>query len=244
MVLFLQMYAACLIAGLMLPRAWRAWSKERPARTILASVGGHAASAFVLVNVGLTQRVAMAILALAVMHTMVDHATAYSTKGGLLAFVLSQFMHLALTAGAVLVLGPEPAAAILSTGSALLSRPRLYLILSGYVGVVAGGGYVVQKVTESFMAKLEPALRELKPGLPSAGTYIGWVERFLVLTFVLAGSHEAIGFLLAVKALVRFPEIQEDRRGSFGEYFLVGTFTSISIALMGGALLLRLVGRV
>src|SRR5690606_14806783 len=106
-----------------------------------------------------------------------------------------------------------------------------------YVGVVFAGGALVQKVAETFLAAIDGTLQEKKPGLPKAGTYIGWVERLLVLTFVLAGYNEAIAFLLAVKALVRFPEIKEDTKGVFGEYFLVGTFTSMSIALIGGFLL-------
>jgi hypothetical protein len=53
----------------------------------------------------------------------------------------------------------------------------------------------------------------LKPGLPSAGKYIGSVERFLILNFVIGGYGEAVGFLLAAKALARYPEIKGDTRG-------------------------------
>lgn len=46
---------------------------------------------------------------------------------------------------------------------------------------------------------------------------------------------EAVGFLLAAKAIVRYPEMDKD--GAFGEYFLVGTLTSVGIALVVGTLL-------
>jgi len=81
---------------------------------------------------------------------------------------------------------------------------------------------------------MQSSLAQLKPGLPSAGKYIGWVERILILTFIVGGYETAVGFLLAAKALVRYPEIQEDTRGHFAEYFLVGTLTSVGLALIAG----------
>jgi hypothetical protein len=80
----------------------------------------------------------------------------------------------------------------------------------------------------------------LKPGLPSAGKYIGWLERILILTFVIGGYHEAIGFLLAAKAVARYPEIKEDTHGHFAEYFLIGTLTSVGLALLAGMAVLRI----
>src|SRR3989454_12042481 len=59
-------------------------------------------------------------------------------------------------------------------------------------------------------------------------------ERILILTFIVGGYETAVGFLLAAKALVRYPEIQEDTRGHFAEYFLVGTLTSVGLALIAG----------
>jgi hypothetical protein len=46
-----------------------------------------------------------------------------------------------------------------------------------------------------------------------------------------------VGVLLAAKALVRYPEIQEDKKGHFAEYFLVGTLTSVGLAILGGIVL-------
>ena len=46
---------------------------------------------------------------------------------------------------------------------------------------------------------------------------------------------EAVGFLLAAKAIVRYPEMDED--GAFAEYFLVGTLTSVGVALVVGTVL-------
>jgi len=61
----------------------------------------------------------------------------------------------------------------------------------------------------------------------------------LILTFVLGRYGEAVGFLLAAKALARYPEIKDDTRGHFAEYFLLGTLTSVGLALVGGLIVLK-----
>jgi hypothetical protein len=116
-----------------------------------------------------------------------------------------------------------------------LESPTVALYILGYVAVVIGGGRVVQWVTRSFLARVSDA--DTRPGLPRAGRYIGWLERFLIVTFVAFDYGEAVGFLLAAKALVRYPEIQEDKKGHFAEYFLVGTLTSVGLAILGGIIL-------
>jgi hypothetical protein len=83
-------------------------------------------------------------------------------------------------------------------------------------------------------------MTQLKPGLPNAGKYIGWVERILILTFVVGGYEAAVGFLLAAKAVVRYPEIKEGTKSHFAEYFLIGTLTSVGLALVAGIAVNRL----
>jgi len=46
--------------------------------------------------------------------------------------------------------------------------------------------------------------------------------------------------LIAAKALARYPEIKEDKKGHFAEYFLIGTLTSVSLALFAGLVLMKL----
>ena len=122
----------------------------------------------------------------------------------------------------------------------LTGSKKLYLFLSIYVAVVFGGGYFVQKVTQYFMRHIDEGLMQAKPGLPNAGKYIGWLERFLVVTFIVGGYPEGIGLLLAAKALARYPEIKNDEKHHFAEYFLIGTLTSVTLALLAGFALLKL----
>lgn len=118
------------------------------------------------------------------------------------------------------------------------NNERVYLTLCVYLGVIFGGGYFVQKVTGYFMHQIDQTIIPSKPGLPSAGKYIGWLERSLMITFMVTGYPEGIGLLLAAKALVRYPEIKSDEKGHFAEYFLIGTLTSVGIALIAGFILI------
>ncbi len=150
-------------------------------------------------------------------------------------FVIEQLTRLLLVYTAVLLLLVQNGASrFLSIAKVALESENVYLLLASYVGVVFGGGILVQKVAASFLSSIPNDLIESKPGLPEAGRFIGWAERSLLFFFVVAGFDDAIGFLLALKALARYPEISRDDRGHFGEYFLIGTLTSFGIALIGG----------
>jgi hypothetical protein len=67
--------------------------------------------------------------------------------------------------------------------------------------------------------------------------YIGWLERFLVVTAILAQSPSIVGLILTGKSIARFPELKEQR---FAEYFLIGTLLSIGTAVLGGLVLAKL----
>src|SRR6266853_1041243 len=233
MLIFLQLYAAHLIADFVLQPKWIVQNKRKPL-PLLAHAGIHIACGLALVNVGLDRSVLTAILGLALAHILIDYIKALLTKDGWVVFLIDQILHLGTVVVAALWLHWASWPLVEETVVATLTSAPIYLLLAAYVGVIFGGSFVVQKVTQPFLSRIEGDLLALKPGLPRVGKYIGCMERFLVLTFVITGFNEAIGFLLAVKALARFPEIKEDAKGTFAEYFLVGTMTSVGLALMGG----------
>ena len=75
------------------------------------------------------------------------------------------------------------------------------------------------------------------------GRLLGPMERLLILGFGAAGTLEAAGLIIAAKGLLRFPELQAAARsdGRAGvdevtEYFLIGSFASILVALASVAL--------
>ena len=84
-----------------------------------------------------------------------------------------------------------------------------------------------------FLKKWTPS----SPGtqsLPNAGQWIGYIERVLILTFVLIGSIEGVGFLLAAKSVFRFGELNKAKEIRTTEYVLIGTFASFTIAILTG----------
>mgnify|MGYP002853439876 CR=1 FL=1 len=71
-----------------------------------------------------------------------------------------------------------------------------------------------------------------------SGELIGWLERGLMLLFVIMSQYEAIGFLIAAKSILRFSEASSGSEKS--EYVLTGTLLSLAIALALGIIILRL----
>ena len=69
-------------------------------------------------------------------------------------------------------------------------------------------------------------------GLVNAGKWIGILERFIILTFLLNNQYAAIGLLITAKGLLRFTE--KDRQEEKTEYVLIGSLISISIAVFIG----------
>ena len=235
MLIVFQLIAAHAVADFVLQSDRMARHKRKPG-PLLAHASVHFLCSCVSVNLGLNVTVVAAIALLSTLHALIDYVKARLEAHGWVAFVVDQAIH-ALTIGAVaLCLSSMSWSSISLAGQAVLTSRTVYVILAAYVAIVLGGGFLVQKVTGSFLVSIDSSLKQLKPGIPKAGTYIGWVERFLVLTFVLAGFNEAVGFLLAVKAFARYPEIKDDKQGHFAEYFLVGTLTSFGVALVGALL--------
>jgi len=197
----------------------------------------HVAAGCLAVNIGLNRGVIAGIVALGLVHAAIDYVKTRRRRDTWVAFATDQVLHAVAVVAVAVGLGLSRAEIARAAGS-IVQEPRMYLYLCAYVGVVFGGGYFVQKVTQPFLELLRA---DLKPGLPNAGRYIGWLERFLILTFVLAEQETAIGFLLGAKAIVRYPEIKEDSKGHFAEYFLIGTLTSVGLALFAGLVVRKLV---
>ena len=76
--------------------------------------------------------------------------------------------------------------------------------------------------------------------LPDAGKYLGYLERILVLTFILNGQYTAVGFVLAAKSIFRMGDLREAHDRKFTEYVMLGSLFSVSIALFTGFIVLKL----
>ena len=104
-----------------------------------------------------------------------------------------------------------------------------------YVGVIFAGGYLIRYLTDNLTAGIKRP-GETAEQVENAGMYIGWLERFLVVTAILLQSPSMVGLILTGKSIARFPELKE----RFAEYFLIGTLLSIGLAVVGGLILAKL----
>jgi len=85
---------------------------------------------------------------------------------------------------------------------------------------------VLQKYTPSETAESK--------GLRSGGEMIGYLERLLMLTFIIIGQYAVVGFILAAKSIFRFGELNNAKSHNLTEYVLLGSLTSVTISAMLG----------
>lgn len=199
---------------------------------------------FFLAGAGLSLRTHVVILALALVHLFIDFAKirlAQIRNDGALAYIADQLLHFVSVAFAAWLLSPAmPFAEMALLLDRVRTLPsRLLFIPVIYVGVIFGGGYLIRALTRPLAKSINLEQPE-KGGEPmqNAGLYIGWLERFLLLTALMMQSPGTAGLILAAKAIARYPEFKSEH---FAEYFLIGTLLSFSIAVLGGVILARVV---
>ena len=110
------------------------------------------------------------------------------------------------------------------------SLPDVLVLLVGYPLLTVGAGWLIGLL----LAKAGMQGRS-----STASLYIGWLERCLIVTLVLAGELTSAGLVIASKSILRFGESQQDRQ--FAEYVLLGTLASVTVAVAGGFVLRYLI---
>lgn len=96
------------------------------------------------------------------------------------------------------------------------------LYLSAFVFAHEGGNTIVRGVLPEDGPEAEG--EDL-----GVGYLIGSLERWIILLLGLAGLWEAVALVVAVKSIARFEEL---KHRAFAEYFLVGTLTSVLVAIV------------
>ncbi|WP_325892605.1 DUF3307 domain-containing protein [Grimontia sp. NTOU-MAR1] len=72
--------------------------------------------------------------------------------------------------------------------------------------------------------------------LKEAGTFIGYFERTLIVTFVLWGQLPGVALVLAAKSVFRFGDLKDHGSRMFTEYVMLGTFASAMFGIGCGLL--------
>jgi hypothetical protein len=111
---------------------------------------------------------------------------------------------------------------------------RLAVVVNGVAAAVFVGGLVTGLILRRFSS----VTANRAQAVLGAGTLLGWLERMLYFSFLLAGQPTAAAFALTAKSAARFPALQRDEEG-LAEYYLIGSLSSLVVAVVT-ALLTRL----
>jgi hypothetical protein len=113
----------------------------------------------------------------------------------------------------------------------------ILLIVSTYLFMIDGGTNIVRGILAKFPNLQLRALQSNHTDgatmieKENVGEWIGIMERWITLSFVLTSSFTAIAFALTAKSIARFKEMDNK---SFAEYYLLGTSASIIVAIIAG----------
>jgi hypothetical protein len=112
--------------------------------------------------------------------------------------------------------------------NAAVLRNALLVIIGALFIVYEGNIFVVLllKRISVFADKKEAKVIKRNEGM---GKWIGYLERTIVYILIITGNFSTIGFVIAVKALSRFKELENKE---FAEYFIVGTMASMIITIV------------
>ena len=69
------------------------------------------------------------------------------------------------------------------------------------------------------------------------GRWIGPLERILILLLASVEAPAAVAAIVAAKGVIRFPEISKDEAGQKAEEFLIGSFASWILAVLGAVVI-------
>lgn len=115
-------------------------------------------------------------------------------------------------------------------GAALPNLPSTRLLMLGLAVISLWSWATMLTVSVVQIVRPEQLKEEISPTF-GTGELIGLLERYITFMLVVAGGLVPVGFVIAVKAAVRFPMF-EDRQ--FAEYFLIGTLCSVGLAVLAG----------
>ncbi|QEC52981.1 uncharacterized protein DUF3307 [Anseongella ginsenosidimutans] len=229
-IILLRLLAAHLIADFLLqPSGWVKSKNDLKWRSphLYVHVLVHGAATYLFLGIWDNYQVPLIVMG---SHLLIDLGKASLRWKNLYTFIADQVLHLAVLTGCWLALTGQGAILAASLRE-LLANPAAWVLLTGYLLVLFPAGVVISIATRKWCQQLED-----RQGLAEAGKWIGYSERFLILTFILLSRYEAIGFLIAAKSVFRFNEIMKDKERKEAEYFLIGTLLSISFALAAGLL--------
>ena len=238
-----------------------AWVKQRNERHALALplyihtlIHGVLAGAVLLLlseNISLTT-IGVGAIIIAVSHFKIDVIKSYCVQSTT-AFVIDQIAHVVVLLGVFLYATDQWQYVLMALRQ--VSAGDLVITLA-YLAVLKPSSIVIKQLLSPWSSEVlssntqtthpndPPTIStEAQQTLSLAGQRIGYLERVLMLTFVLLNQFSAIGFLIAAKSIFRFGDLTKHQDRKLTEYVLLGTFTSVAMTLVIGLLCAAALGR-
>ncbi|MFQ3198920.1 MAG: hypothetical protein ACJAUL_002809 [Paraglaciecola sp.] len=144
-------------------------------------------------------------------------------------FMLDQLLHLTVLVLAWVVLSGFSLSQIMAQVG-LLVDDKFIAIAVAYIVACKPASMTISIGLKG----LTEQLNSNQAGLVSAGRWIGYLERCLIISFVLIGQFAGVGFLLAAKTIFRFGDLTKEQDMKLTEYMMLGTLLSFSCALLLG----------
>lgn len=146
---------------------------------------------------------------------------------------------LLLLAVALCVVASQPLGSQAAKMSAVVGVVVLLTVPANRVvaDILAVARHSTQGNGEIVAAGCEPSQESGKQdemeGSMRGGRWIGPLERILILLLASVEAPAAIAAIVAAKGVIRFPEISQDKAGQKAEEFLIGSFASWILAVLG-----------
>ncbi|GAA0525533.1 hypothetical protein FHS83_001949 [Rhizomicrobium palustre] len=223
----LALVAAHLIADFPAQGEWLLRRKKNPLYLLLHIAIVIAAAILVL---GAAPWPLLAILAGT--HLVMDALKVHVLKDTLASFLIDQFVHLAVILGLGFLYPDAFANGFWARQDWLSHYQALLCLIAGTILSLHTGAILIKKITAPFVTEIGQEIQ----GLSHGGTYIGCLERALVMLLMLINQPAGVGFLITAKSILRFGDVKESAQRKLTEYIIIGTFLSFGWGLLVAAL--------
>ena len=212
-------------------------TKETGTAATGVSITGLSASSETAIELTSLFLVAIGVM---VTHFIIDAIKSYASPTTF-AFIIDQAAHISV-AIILWALLTQQFTALLQHIYAI-NYQHLVLLLA-YLIILSPTSIVIKQLLSPWTQELEELTNPKRTSelvqlpvqrtLAMAGQRIGYLERLLILTFVLLNQFAAIGFLIAAKSIFRFGDLTKSEDKKLTEYVLLGTLTSVVITIATG----------
>jgi len=189
---------------------------------------------FIIANISIFQAIT-AIAIISISHLATDFWKSHQ-KNTLSYFLIDQLIHLTIISMVWSYLLNFSLEQIIVFIMGILTAKNILIGIS-YLLVCKPASVIISLALKKYTGGLSPEIESPKDtvkGLISAGSWIGYIERCLAISFIFMGQFAGIGFLVATKTIFRFGDLTKNSDMKLTEYMMLGTLLSYAIALFVG----------